>query len=49
MSVSASNADAVRQYVLHQPEHHQTHSFEAEYRTLLDKSGMRYDSELIFG
>lgn len=49
VSVSASNADAVREYVLHQSEHHQKHSFEAEYRTLLDKSGVKYDPELIFG
>ena len=49
VSVSASNTEAVRDYVLHQPEHHQKHSFEAEYRSLLDKSGVKYDPVEAFG
>jgi len=48
-SVSASNRDAVKQYVEHQVEHHRKHSFEDEFVALLKKSGVSYDSEYVFG
>jgi putative transposase len=48
-SVSASNRDAVREYIAHQPEHHQKHSFEDEFVALLRKSGVSYDPKFVFG
>ncbi len=48
-SVSASNVDAVKYYIEHQPEHHAKHTFEDEYVSLLRKSGLNYDPECVFG
>ncbi len=48
-SVSASNVEAVRHYIEHQPEHHAKHSFEDEFVSLLRKSGVKYDPEFVFG
>jgi putative transposase len=48
-SVSASNREAVRHYVVHQPEHHAKHSFEDEFVSLLRKSGVDYDPQFVFG
>ena len=48
-SVSASNVEAVRHYIEHQPEHHANHSFEDEFVSLLRKSGVPYDPQFVFG
>jgi putative transposase len=48
-SVSASNRDVVREYIAHQPEHHQKHSFEDEFVALLKKSGVSYEPNFVFG
>jgi putative transposase len=48
-SVSASNVEAVRFYIEHQPEHHARHSFEDELVSLLRKSGVAYDPQFVFG
>jgi len=48
-SVSASNAEAVRHYIEHQDEHHAKHSFEDEFVSLLRKSNVAYDPQLVFG
>jgi len=48
-SVSASNLAAVKHYIEHQAEHHAKHSFEDEFVALLRKSGVKYDSEFVFG
>ena len=48
-SVSASNVEAVRHYIEHQPEHHAKHSFEDEFVSILRKSGVKYDPEFVFG
>jgi len=48
-SVSASNLDAVKHYVEHQPEHHAKRSFEDEFIALLRKSGIRFDPSDVFG
>src|SRR5258708_31041212 len=48
-SVSASNRNAVKQYVEHQAEHHRKHSFEDEFVALLEKSGVNYDPKFVFG
>ncbi len=46
-SVSASNLDAVINYVEHQAEHHGDRNFSAELRTFLDKHGIEYDSSYV--
>ena len=48
-SVSSSNVSAVIRYIDRQEEHHRRRSFEQEFKTLLDKHGVHYDSEFIFG
>jgi REP-associated tyrosine transposase len=48
-SVSASNADTVRNYIEHQPEHHARRSYEDEFLALLRKTGMNYEPEQVFG
>ena len=47
--MSASNRQAVRHYVEHQAEHHAGRSFEEEFVTLLQKSGVEYDPQFVFG
>ena len=42
-SVSASNLDAVINYVEHQTEHHASRNFAAEFRAFLNKHGIEYD------
>ena len=48
-SVSASQTDAVTQYIRHQKEHHAKLSFEEEFIGLLKKYGVEYDAEYVFG
>jgi putative transposase len=48
-SVSASNVEGVRRYIEHQREHHAKLSFEDEFVSLLRKSGVKYESEFVFG
>jgi hypothetical protein len=38
--VSASNVEAVRHYIEHQPEHHAKHSFEDEFVSLLQRGDL---------
>jgi REP element-mobilizing transposase RayT len=47
-SVSASLLDIVQAYIRNQRTHHARRSFEEEFRTLLDKSGVMYDAEKLF-
>ena len=48
-SVSQSNAEAVKVYVLNQSEHHRKHSFEDEFRSLLTAHGIEFDERFVFG
>lgn len=48
-SVSASQAEVVRQYIERQAEHHAKHSFEDEFVSLLRKSNVAYDAQSVFG
>jgi len=48
-SVSASNREAVRHYIEHQPEHHAKRSFEDEFGSLLSKSDVGYDPKFVLG
>ena len=47
-SVSQSNVDAVRGYIANQEEHHRRHSFQDEYRRLLEKHGIAYDERYVW-
>jgi REP element-mobilizing transposase RayT len=49
ISVSPSMIGKVREYITSQVEHHQRVTFEVEYRSLMDKAGMEYDPEFLFG
>lgn len=48
ISVSPSQVPAVVKYIANQPEHHRKHTFEREYRSLLVKSGVRFDPATLF-
>ena len=48
-SVSASNVDAVKNYIRRQPEHHARRSFEDEFMALLRKSGVSFELDEVFG
>lgn len=47
-SVSPSLLTTVQAYIRNQEEHHRKRSFEEEFRALLDKSGVMYDTERLF-
>jgi len=48
-TVSGSNLPEVIRYVECQPEHHRRHTFQDEYRALLDKHGIDYDERYLWG
>jgi REP element-mobilizing transposase RayT len=47
-SVSHSNVEAVRDYIVSQREHHRKRTFQEELRTLLEKHGVQYDERYIW-
>jgi putative transposase len=47
-SVSQSNTDAVVEYILHQPEHHRTKTFQEEFRIILRKHGIEWDERYVW-
>jgi len=48
-SVSVSALPQVTQYIQRQEEHHHDRSFEEEFLALLQKHGIAYDSQRVFG
>ncbi|SRR5579884_3746415 len=48
-SVSASNISAVVRYIKSQERHHRKMSFEQEFIAFLEKHGVEYDSQYVFG
>ncbi|MFI5115154.1 MAG: hypothetical protein ACHP8B_00505 [Terriglobales bacterium] len=48
-SVSASNKQAVMDYIAEQSRHHEKRSFEQEFVAMLRHSGVVYDPRFIFG
>jgi REP element-mobilizing transposase RayT len=48
-SVSASNKQAVTNYIADQPRHHEKRNFEEEFETLLRRSGITCDPKFMFG
>ena len=47
-SVSESQFEKVRDYVLNQAEHHRRKSFEEEFHELLEKHNIQYDRRYVF-
>jgi REP element-mobilizing transposase RayT len=47
-TVSVSNLDVVREYIVKQPEHHRKKSFQEEYITFLKKNGVDYDERYVW-
>ena len=48
-SVSESNREAVLDYIANQCEHHRKWSYEQEFMTLVQKSGVEFDPRYLFG
>lgn len=48
-SVSASNLDSVREYVMNQAEHHKKRDFQQEFLALLKKHNVGYDPRHVWG
>ncbi|HXG63970.1 MAG TPA: IS200/IS605 family transposase [Blastocatellia bacterium] len=47
-TVSPSNIERVRQYILHQQEHHRRRTFQEEYVEMLRMSGIEYDERYLW-
>jgi REP element-mobilizing transposase RayT len=47
-SVSQSNVDSVRQYIVAQEEQHKTMSFQQEYLAFLNRHGIAYDERFVW-
>ncbi len=47
-TVSASHIEAVRNYILHQEEHHQTVTFQEEYVAMLKRGLVEYDEKYLW-
>ncbi len=45
VSVSPSQVETVKRYIAHQKQHHSRQTFDDEFLALLDKAGVRYESE----
>jgi putative transposase len=48
-SVSPSQIEVVKGYILNQEQHHRKQSFEQEFVALLRKCGIEYDERYVFG
>lgn len=47
-SVSQSNVDDVKRYILSQEEHHRTRTFQEEFRLFLERYGLEYDERYVW-
>jgi putative transposase len=47
-SVSVSNIEEVKKYILKQQEHHRKMSFQEEFRKFLEKHGVDYDERYLW-
>ncbi len=48
-TVSKANVPSVIRYIQNQRVHHQTQTFEDEYRNFLEKAGVEYDERYLLG
>jgi REP element-mobilizing transposase RayT len=49
ISVSPSMIGKVSQYIASQEQRHRRVPFEVEYKLLMDKAGLRYDPQFLYG
>jgi putative transposase len=49
ISVSPSQVNVVKRYIANQETHHRKQSFDDELATLLERAGVRYSSEALWG
>jgi putative transposase len=47
-SISPSHVDKVANYIRDHAEHHKTHTFQSEFRRLLEKYGVSYDEAYVW-
>jgi putative transposase len=47
-TVSVSNRDTVKEYIIKQPEHHRVKSFQEEYLAMLQKHGVENDERYLW-
>jgi putative transposase len=47
-SVSASNVESVRKYIMNQQEHHKKRSFQEEFLSILKKHAVAYDERFLW-
>ena len=47
-SVSQSNADQVKEYILNQEKHHRTSTFQDELRLLFNRHGIEFDERYVW-
>ena len=47
ISVGPSQLETVKQYIARQEEHHRRRTFDDEFLALLDKAGIRYDTQYV--
>jgi putative transposase len=47
-SVSPSQRETVCQYILRQEEHHRRRTFQQEYKELLERSGVKFDTRFLW-
>lgn len=47
-SIASSQIDVVRNYILRQKEHHEQHSFQEEYRTLLKEFEVKFNERYVW-
>jgi putative transposase len=47
-TVSASQREAVREYIMNQVEHHRRRTFQEEYLELLQRSGVAFDKHFLW-
>ncbi len=47
-SVSATNLDKVKNYILNQKDHHKNDDFKTEYLELLQRSGTPFDEQYLW-
>ena len=49
VSIGVSQVEDTIRYIKHQPEHHRTRTFEEEYRAILERNGIEFDEQHLFG
>jgi REP element-mobilizing transposase RayT len=47
-AVSRSHVDDVKRYIMSQPEHHRTRTFQEEFRALLERHGIEVDERYLW-